>query len=52
MQHYNSDCNWKWVKSAHEGEIRQVAYDNINRLIFSLGADGKVIAWPERNTPG
>ena len=50
LQHFNSDCNFKWEKQAHEGEIRQILYDQLNRLIFSLGNDGKVIAWPERNT--
>ena len=50
LQHYNSDCNVRWTRQGHEGEVRQIMYDSMNRLMFSLGADGRIIAWPERNT--
>lgn len=48
MFHYDSDCNIRWQKTAHESEIRQLEYDAKNRLLFTLGSEGKVIAWPER----
>lgn len=48
MFHYDSDCNIRWQKTAHESEIRQLEYDEKNRLLFTLGSEGKVIAWPER----
>ena len=47
---YDSDCNLKWSKMAHEGEVKQLLFDQKNRLIFSMGEEGSVIAWPERNT--
>ena len=25
-------------------------YDHVNRLVFTLGAEGKISAWPQRNT--
>jgi hypothetical protein len=46
MFHYDSDCNIRWQKTAHESEIRQLEYDTKNRLLFTLGSEGKVIAWP------
>jgi WD40 repeat protein len=52
LQQFNSDCNLKWQRQAHEGEVRELFFDPINRLIFSLGTEGKVVAWPERNPLG
>ena len=46
LQMYNSDCILKWQRSGHEGEVKQVVYDELNRLIFTMGGEGKVIAWP------
>jgi hypothetical protein len=43
---YDSDCNVKWERQAHEGEVKMLLYDYKNRLIFSLGAEGRVVAWP------
>lgn len=47
---YNSDAHLTWQKQAHEGEVRELRYDDRNRLIFSLGTEGRIIGWPERNT--
>lgn len=50
LARYNSDANLIWQQpQAHEGEVRQLCYDPKNRLVISLGAEGKIAAWPERN---
>ncbi len=51
MLKYNSDANLIWQRQAHEGEIKTLNYDSKNRLIFSLGAEGRAVAWPERDMP-
>jgi hypothetical protein len=46
---YNSDVHPTWRRQGHEGEVKQLQYDSLHRLIWSLGADGRAVAWPERN---